>query len=102
MHKNLAAAVAVAAFAPAAFLGTGIASAQTPATSGTAAASVARQGVATVAPKPTAAKVTTYVVRRGDCLWTIGQRLHVRWQTIAELNHIKAPYLIFPKEKLRV
>jgi nucleoid-associated protein YgaU len=102
MYKSLATAVAVAAFSPVVLLGTGIASASESA-SGAMVTSVAQQGVSTVAPKPAAKpKVTVYVVRRGDCLWTIGQRLHMRWQTIAELNHIKAPYLIFPNEKLRV
>lgn len=42
----------------------------------------------------------TYTVRRGDCLWTIGQQLHVPWRTLAVANHVHTPYLIYPGQVL--
>lgn len=37
-----------------------------------------------------------------DSLSSIGQQFGVPWQTIANLNGIKAPYVIHPKQKLRL
>jgi len=53
-------------------------------------------------PGRTSKDVDTYKVRPGDSLWLIGLRNHVRWQTIASLNHLRAPYTIYPNEVLRL
>ena len=41
-------------------------------------------------------------VERGDTLSAIGRRYGVKWQTIASANGIKAPYVIFSRQKLRI
>lgn len=38
----------------------------------------------------------------GDSLTSIGQQFGVPWQTIAKLNGISPPYVIHPKQKLRL
>ncbi|MDA4127916.1 MAG: LysM peptidoglycan-binding domain-containing protein [Thaumarchaeota archaeon] len=42
----------------------------------------------------------TYAVQRGDYLSSIGRKLGVEWQGIAEANCIAAPYLIYPGQVL--
>ncbi|MET9147295.1 peptidoglycan-binding protein [Streptomyces sp. NPDC004042] len=44
---------------------------------------------------------TTYTVKQGDTLSSIGAALGVKWQTLAALNGIKAPYVIRPGQKLK-
>ncbi|MEU9707468.1 peptidoglycan-binding protein [Streptomyces sp. NPDC047967] len=44
---------------------------------------------------------TTYTVKSGDTLSAIGARLGVKWQTLASLNGIRAPYVITPGQKLK-
>jgi nucleoid-associated protein YgaU len=46
--------------------------------------------------------VDSYVVRAGDSLWLIGHRFDVSWESIASVNHLKAPYTIYPREVLRL
>ena len=43
---------------------------------------------------------STYVVRSGDCLSTIGSRLGASWQSIASANGIHSPYTIYPGQVL--
>ncbi|WP_432068238.1 peptidoglycan-binding protein [Streptomyces sp. C10-9-1] len=43
---------------------------------------------------------STYTVVKGDTLSAIGKRLGITWQTLAELNGIRAPYVIRPGQKL--
>ena len=38
---------------------------------------------------------TTYTVKKGDCLSTIGSKLGVKWQDIASANNIVSPYIIY-------
>lgn len=45
---------------------------------------------------------STYTVRSGDCLSTIGSRLGVSWQTIASANGIYSPYMIYPGQVLSI
>lgn len=42
----------------------------------------------------------TYVVKSGDTLWLIGLRHGVSWQSIAKLNKLANPDLIYPGQKL--
>lgn len=42
----------------------------------------------------TPSTATTYTVVRGDTLSKIGSKVGIAWQTIAELNGIKPPYII--------
>ncbi|WP_314065604.1 LysM peptidoglycan-binding domain-containing protein [uncultured Vagococcus sp.] len=41
-----------------------------------------------------------YVVTSGDTLWEIAQRLGVSWQTLARINQLADPNLIFPGQRL--
>ncbi|MBB1251849.1 peptidoglycan-binding protein [Streptomyces sp. OF3] len=43
-----------------------------------------------------------YTVRSGDTLTRIGAKLGVRWQDLASLNGIRAPYLIRPGQRLKI
>jgi LysM repeat protein len=52
-------------------------------------------------PKPTPAPAArTYRVVAGDSLSGIGTKLRMRWQDIAAVNHIGAPYTIYPGQIL--
>lgn len=54
-------------------------------------------------PKPAPKQASgTYTVKAGDTLSEIGARLGVRWQSIANLNGLKAPYRIHPGQVLKV
>jgi LysM repeat protein len=44
----------------------------------------------------------TYTVQSGDCLYLIGQRTGVSWQTIAANNGISYPYVIYPGQVLKL
>ncbi|WP_446038829.1 peptidoglycan-binding protein [Streptomyces sp. SID1121] len=43
----------------------------------------------------------TYTVKAGDTLSGIGKALGIKWETLAQLNGIKAPYVIKPGQKLK-
>lgn len=43
----------------------------------------------------------TYVVKSGDTLSAIGNKLGVKWQDIANKNGIKSPYTIYPGQTLK-
>lgn len=43
-----------------------------------------------------------YTVKKGDTLSKIGAKLGINWQNIAKLNNIKAPYIIYPNQKLKI
>lgn len=45
---------------------------------------------------------TTYTVKRGDCLTSIGKRLGVSWIDIATRNGIRSPYTIYPGQVLAI
>ncbi|MEU7583815.1 N-acetylmuramoyl-L-alanine amidase [Streptomyces sp. NPDC041068] len=45
---------------------------------------------------------STYVVRSGDTLSSIGKKLGVRWELLAQANKIKAPFVIKPGQKITV
>lgn len=45
---------------------------------------------------------TTYIVKSGDCLSSIGKRLGVSWIDIANRNGIHSPYTIYPGQVLAV
>ena len=44
----------------------------------------------------------TYAVRSGDCLSTIAQKFGVSWGSIATVNGIYSPYIIYPGQVLRI
>jgi hypothetical protein len=52
--------------------------------------------------KPTAPSGSDYVVKEGDTLSSIGDKLNVPWTQLASVNKIKAPYVIKPGQKLKV
>ncbi|WP_374213184.1 peptidoglycan-binding protein [Streptomyces sp. G1] len=43
-----------------------------------------------------------YTVRVGDSLSVIARRLDVAWLDLADLNGLRAPYTIYPGQKLRI
>lgn len=45
---------------------------------------------------------STYTVRSGDCLSTIGSRFGVSWSSIASANGIYSPYTIYPGQTLTI
>lgn len=45
---------------------------------------------------------TTYTVKSGDCLSSIGTRLGVQWIDIANRNGIHSPYTIYPGQVLTI
>lgn len=51
---------------------------------------------------PTPCQPTTYVVQRGDTLFSIGRRFGVSWPSIAALNHIVYPYTIYTGQQLLI
>lgn len=45
---------------------------------------------------------STYVVKSGDCLSTIGSKLGVNWKDIASINGINSPYIIYVGQVLKI
>lgn len=45
---------------------------------------------------------STYVVKSGDCLSTIGSKLGVNWKEIASANGINSPYIIYVGQVLTI
>ena len=43
-----------------------------------------------------------YTVEKGDCLWKIAPNYNTNWQTLAEMNNLENPDLIFPGQVLVV
>ena len=44
----------------------------------------------------------TYVVKEGDWLSTIAPKYNTTWQKLAEINNLKNPNLIYPKQVLQL
>lgn len=51
---------------------------------------------------PQPAAVTTYTVQSGDALWSIARMYNTTWATIAALNNLSNPNLIYPDQVLKV
>lgn len=71
---------------------------------GKASASTARPKPA-AKPKPTAKPAPagrTYRVNKGDTLSGIGAKVGVAWPTIAALNGLRSPYIIYPGQVLKL
>jgi len=64
------------------------------------AAGTENGGVTTSPPRDTASPQIVYVVKPGDNLYRIGLAHGVSWQSIAELNRLANPHLIFPGQRL--
>lgn len=58
----------------------------------------------TPAPTPvsTSSGSSTYTVKSGDCLSTIGSKLGVNWKDIASSNEISSPYVIYVGQVLTI
>lgn len=50
----------------------------------------------------TSTSASWYTVQRGDYLTLIGARTGVNWMSIANLNGLRAPYVIYPGQRLRI
>ena len=44
----------------------------------------------------------TYTVVKGDCLWNIAKKYDTTWQTLADINKLANPNLIFPNQVLQL
>ncbi|AKY03782.1 endolysin [Streptomyces phage Amela] len=53
-------------------------------------------------PAPAKPATGTYVVKAGDTLSLIGERLKIKWSEIARVNGLKAPYTIVVGQKLKL
>ena len=59
--------------------------------------------VAPVETKPSNSNTaSTYVVKSGDCLSTIGSKLGVNWKEVASANGINSPYIIYVGQVLTI
>ncbi|MCZ0980143.1 peptidoglycan-binding protein [Streptomyces diastatochromogenes] len=62
---------------------------------------IVKRAKAIVGGSDPAPSTGTYTVRDGDTLSGIGKALGIKWETLAQLNGIKAPYVIRPGQKLK-
>jgi LysM repeat protein len=44
----------------------------------------------------------TDVVEPGGCVSTVAERNHKDWQQVADLNHLSAPYTVYPGQVLQL
>lgn len=44
----------------------------------------------------------TDVVEPGGCVSTVAERNHKDWQQVADLNHLSAPYMVYPGQVLQL
>ncbi|MHB8565877.1 MAG: LysM peptidoglycan-binding domain-containing protein [Nitrososphaerales archaeon] len=51
---------------------------------------------------PSSQPITLYTVQDGDYLSLIGQKFSISWQSIAQLNNIQSPYILYPGEQLEI
>ena len=51
-------------------------------------------------PPPTG--YTQYTVKQGDYLVSIGKQFNVHWSTLATVNNIVYPYIIYPGQVLQI
>ncbi|MEE2997735.1 MAG: M23 family metallopeptidase [Pseudomonadota bacterium] len=49
-----------------------------------------------------AGSARTVTVRKGDALYKIARRYHVRLRSLIDANQLKPPYIIYPGQKLRL
>lgn len=60
-----------------------------------------KEPVATATPKPTEPGTPwVYVVQSGDHLMKIARSFNVSWETLAKLNDLSWPYILYPGQKL--
>src|SRR3989344_4677498 len=45
---------------------------------------------------------TTYPIKKGDTLFNLSQRYGISWQTLAEINSLKEPYILKIGQKIKV
>ena len=45
---------------------------------------------------------TTYEIKTGDTLFNLSQRYGISWQTLAEINSLKEPYILKIGQKIKV
>lgn len=48
------------------------------------------------------AEYITYEIKKGDTLFNLASRYGVSWQTLAELNSLKEPYLLKIGQKIKI
>lgn len=58
--------------------------------------------LATGLSSPAAAAARVYIVREGDTLFHIARLKHASFQSLATLNGLASPYVIFPGERLKL
>lgn len=88
---------------PLAMPGVASANAPTPAQPVAAAVqSVTPAPAAASTPAPAAQPASTYTVKAGDTIARIAKAHGMRWDTLAELNGVKSPFVIYPGNVLKL
>lgn len=44
----------------------------------------------------------SYEVQRGDTLFNVSEKFGISWQTMAEINNLKEPYILRVGQKLKI
>lgn len=47
-------------------------------------------------------KTIKYIVQQGDTLWQIGADYNISWITLAKVNKLKNPDLIYPGDEILI
>lgn len=63
---------------------------------------VTGQGTGEQAAAPAAETGGAYIVQRGDYLAALADRFDVAWQTLAQVNNLVYPYIIYPGQELNI
>lgn len=48
------------------------------------------------------AALEIYEVQRGDTLFNVSQKYGISWQTVAQINNLKEPYILKAGQKLKI
>jgi len=48
------------------------------------------------------AELEMYEVQRGDTLFNVSQKYGISWQTVAQINNLKEPYILKAGQKLKI
>ncbi|OGE79475.1 MAG: hypothetical protein A2751_01510 [Candidatus Doudnabacteria bacterium RIFCSPHIGHO2_01_FULL_46_14] len=49
-----------------------------------------------------AAEIQTYTIKTGDTLFNVSQKYEISWQTLAQINNLREPYILKVGQKLKI
>ncbi len=52
--------------------------------------------------KKTPTELAVYEIKRGDTLFNVSQKYEVSWQTLAEINNLREPFILKVGQKLKI